>query len=784
MRAVRSAPTAVIFATGIAVAPTASAQSFDIPAGTLGTVVGNIGAQARITISLGDPDLARRRSPGVRGSYSIRQAIKRALAGTGAEARFYDGALVRIVSSRKSILPSPRRSPSPRAAEPDEPAGEIIVTATKQKSPLDRYPGTVKVVSTDPGWTNRYGADGIAALTKVAPTVSATNLGTGREKIFIRGIADSSFSGPTQATTGQYLGDVRLTYNAPDPALNVYDMERIEVLVGPQAPLYGAGSLGGVIRLVPNLPNVEQFAGSASGNVEATRHGGVSMDGAAMLNVPLETGRWAARVTLSGGRKAGYIDAPTQGRHDINRTRSFGHRIALRGEDILGWAIDTGYVSQSVHNDTGQYTLKNGRDLERDEPVAQPFRSRYELGYFNVSRPIGSADFVSTTSAVHHRLDALTDASALLGSPLTIEQQNDIAIFSHEMRFSGGNARFPWVAGASTIYSHSKVSNILSVPGDEPAKVSVVNRNLDSALYGQVTQPISRTLSATIGARLTYAHTETYLTDPPLTDVEPSLRRSARFTRTIALDWRFDHAASAFFRHDQGYRAGGLTAYPTLLGLASQNFRPDSLDMYEIGVRAGDLEQSSLTLRASIFIARWRNVQADLIDGLGFAYTANVGNGRIDGLDAELRWRPSSSLMVSASAFFNDSRLEETGTRTRRAARQHLPNVARTGARVSMDWHREIAQGIVLSANTAVRYVGESRLGVGPVLNIPQGDYAVADIGARLIHGRYVLSAYVDNLADARGNTFAFGNPYSISRRDQVTPLRPRTLRIGLDLSF
>jgi len=84
--------------------------------------------------------------------------------------------------------------------------------------------------------------------------LASTNLGTGRNKIFIRGVADSSFNGPSQSIVGQYLGDVRLTFNAPDPDLELYDIARVEVLEGPQGTLYGAGSLGGVVRVCPARP--------------------------------------------------------------------------------------------------------------------------------------------------------------------------------------------------------------------------------------------------------------------------------------------------------------------------------------------------------------------------------------------------------------------------------------------------------------------------------------------------------------------------------------------------
>lgn len=103
--------------------------------------------------------------------------------------------------------------------------------------------------------------------------VASTYLGAGRNKLFIRGIADSSFTGPTCATVGQYFGDLRLSYNAPDPDLRLADLAAVEVLEGPQGTLYGAGSLGGLIRLVPNAPDPTRFSGSAMLGGSATTHG-------------------------------------------------------------------------------------------------------------------------------------------------------------------------------------------------------------------------------------------------------------------------------------------------------------------------------------------------------------------------------------------------------------------------------------------------------------------------------------------------------------------------------
>jgi outer membrane receptor protein involved in Fe transport len=89
-----------------------------------------------------------------------------------------------------------------------------------------------------------------------------------------------------------------------------------------------------------------------------------------------------------------------------------------------------------------------------------------------------------------------------------------------------------------------------------------------------------------------------------------------------------------------------------------------------------------------------------------------------------------------------------------------------------------------LSTEASVRYVGKSKLGVGQLLDIPQGNYFVVDADTRLDFGRFTLSLNLNNIGDVRANTFAFGNPFGLAQRDQMTPLQPRTFRLGIDTQF
>ena len=240
---------------------------------------------------------------------------------------------------------------------------------------------------------------------------------------------------------------------------------------------------------------------------------------------------------------------------------------------------------------------------------------------------------------------------------------------------------------------------------------------------------------------------------------------------------------SAFFHYQQGDRAGGLAVAPAGSGLESRKFSADALNMDEIGIRLGREAYDPLLVRAALFGADWNHMQADLVDTTGLPYTTNIGRGRLYGLDADVTWRPSPALTLSAAAFLNDSKLVAPESEFAAAGKQTLPNVARNGGRLAAQWQREIVLG-GLSAETSVRYVGKSTLGVGQLLDIPQGNYFVVDADTRLDFGRFTLSVNLNNIGDVRANTFAFGNPFSRAQRNQMTPLQPRTLRLGIEARF
>jgi outer membrane receptor protein involved in Fe transport len=396
----------------LAAAPAAAQDvAFDIPAGRLSDALVSLGEQAGITIGASDPNLTSVRSRKVRGRMAVHEALSRLLARTGYQFAFVAPRAVRVTrianadtAPRKAI-----RRPAPPPLPP--PDTQIVVTGSKQQTPLENFAGTVRMVDIGASDVGRFGMRGTEGVVARLPMLSSTNLGMGRNKVFIRGIADSSFNGPSQTLVGQYLGDVRLSYNAPDPDLQLYDFKRVEVLEGPQGTLYGAGSLGGILRLVPYSPDSTNASAAFSGGLLATQHGGLGYDLSAMANLPIERERLTLRGVVYGASDGGYIDDVGRGERDVNRVGVRGGRATLLWTPGDEWQIELTGLAQFITAQDGQYAERGLPPLARQSRLAQPFENDYRLGALTVRRRTPSSELISTTSLVRHDIETTFDAT-------------------------------------------------------------------------------------------------------------------------------------------------------------------------------------------------------------------------------------------------------------------------------------------------------------------------------------------------------------------------------------
>ena len=189
-----------------------------------------------------------------------------------------------------------------------------------------------------------------------------------------------------------------------------------------------------------------------------------------------------------------------------------------------------------------------------------------------------------------------------------------------------------------------------------------------------------------------------------------------------------------------------------------------------------------LTVRAAVFYAQWSRVQTDQYLSSGLPITLNIGDGSNLGLETEAVWAPSRHLQVRLNALIEDPELTRSAHVFPTLPDVGLPGVPRQmgGMDASWRWRTGRFGDAVLSAE--YNYVGTSFLTFAGGSANRMGGYGVGRLAAELSSDRWRMSAYLDNVADRRANTFAFGNPFN--SEPQTTPLRPRTLGLRLERMY
>lgn len=783
--------------------------NIDVPSLRLDQAVRMLGRQTGASIGFRDTRVSKLRGVAVRGKLTTGEALVLMLRGSGARARRVasDTFLVEIDPEPARDRAPPRASPPPsRLAAPEAavpPPIEIVVTGTKRDIPIESYPGLVHILAGErisPA-SGRLGSEAIEAA---AASVVSTHLGPGRNKLFIRGIADSSFVGPTQATVGQYWGNSRITYSAPDPSLKLYDLRRIEVLEGPQGTLYGAGSLGGIVRVVPREPMLDRVEGSVWAGVEAVQHGEPGFDLGAVLNVPLVEDRLGLRLGAFGTVENGYIDDVERGLDNVNDVDSIGGRVSLRYEGESGWTVDLSAVGQRIDGKDSQYAEIGLGALKRSSAIAQPYRNDFLLADVVMRKDWDAIEFTSSLGFAYQdvfeefegpALASVEDSSRLPPADAPIarySQANRVHMLTGELRLAkSGEDGTGWLIAASFLQNEGRVNRRMDLATLGSPLTGVRNKVREATVYGETTFALGGRFALTAGGRLTHSRlsggAEDAVRPQFIFALDPGARASrseTRFLPSLALAYRASDATTLFARYQEGFRPGGIAVRREFV----QRYRGDRVRTVEAGVRhRGD----GLELEASASWTDWRDIQADLIDGFGFPTTANVGDGRVFSLGFSGRWRPVPALELDAAAYANWSKvterdhiLEALQPAGSEESFDRLPNIADMTARLGFTWWMPLDSDHDLELSGFGRYVGKSILGVGPVLGQLQGDYVDTGIEANLRTGRLQYSLSMTNLFDARGNRFALGSPFQIRDRDQITPLKPRSVRFGIRFDF
>jgi len=745
----------------------------------LSEVLAAIAAQTGASIGTADPSLLRRRIRPQRLDGSLQEALRRALEGTNAVAVRAGPRSWRIVARRQ---PKVVNSAPPPPAEPSPDA--IVVTGSKRDLRLDQLPVSVTVI--DGATIGLPSATrGTLAIADHHAALLSTRLGPGRNKLFLRGIADSSFNGASPMLVGQYLGDFRLTYAAPDPDLRLYDLAQVEILEGPQGELYGSGALGGIVRAVPNRPDPSRASGEAWSGLTLTQHGSAGADAGVIANLPLSRSA-ALRVVGYAERDGGYIDDVGRGERDVNRSTVVGGRAALRVAIGADWAIQLLGIFQELRNHDAQYADRNLGPLERSSSVAQPSMHDYGAADLEASGRLAGADFRLAIGHSEQRIDQIFDAAADDADPKLYRQQDRLGLWTGEARLSGkAGDRAGWLLGAALLRADTRQQRAIGPPDQLGSLGSVHARVSDATLFGQAEANILPGIRLTLGGRASRVLVDgagVGALAKPIEGADPGARRASvqwLATPMAALLWHPTARLGLFARYAGGYRPGGLT-----INAFAERFDADTIRTAEIGFRFASRPDDAVRISGSLASSAWHKVQADALDVLGLPRVANVGDAHVRSATLEIAAALTPSLRMSASGFLADSTLSPGPALVDVHGKLSLPNVARYGLTASLDYSHALGGDYRYRLGVHANAIGPSRLGIEDELNLAQGKYATVSASAALLTRRFTFSLEGTNLFDVRGNVFAFGTPFLRNGVARATPLQPRSARLAVSARY
>ena len=628
--------------TQVTAAPTIA---FNVPVGPLSSTLVTFAVQANVSIGLSAVGACAGPARGLVGRFTVEAGLARLLSGSGCGVRKLDARAF-------EVQPSPKAPATPAVVAGPSDVSELVVVATRRPTPANRLPYAVS--STSGETMQAQGVHDLSELATITPSMVVTNLGMGRDKVLLRGVSDGPLTGRAELLVSQYLDDVRLTYNAPGPDLRLVDIERVEVLRGPQGALYGAGSMGGVVHMVAGEPDAAHGSVWADANYGSTEGGAPSNAEDAVINLPLVRDRAAARLVLYHEVDGGYIDNSYLNIRDINNAERDGGRLSAKIVVNDRWTVSAGGLIQDISVADTQYVTGGEPPYTRDLHRREPSSNDFDEGHIGLNGDLGWAVAGASLAVIQHNLFNSYAVPTLLSAPTAAYDTRDTidSLVTEETLVSQGPGAVQWLAGL--FYAHTNQSSRSSLTAIGPPRglnyqaVRTDNLN-EGAFYGEAMVPLVAGWSVTAGGRL-FASSDRIgnvsASAPALPTLYSGSANQSGFAPQITLAWRLSPSALTYLQANEGYRPPGVNTVaapgevlnPPGGGEPQLAYKGDQLWSFEAGEKVTLLD-GRLRLSLVGFDVEWRDVQSDQLLLSGLPYTANVGDGRNFGLEFEAVFR-------------------------------------------------------------------------------------------------------------------------------------------------
>ena len=718
---------------------------------------------------------------------------------------------------------------------------EIIVTASRREQALQDVPASITTVN--PIEFTHSGLTSIGDIIEYTPgfNINRGNGQRGRGSITARGVGQQGAT----AVVAVYVDDIPMTSNSGfanggalffDGLLG--DVERVELIKGPQGTLFGATAIGGAIRYITKKPALSEMRGGGSVNLSNTKDGGFNQIYSGFLSMPVIEDKLG--VTVSGFYEddGGLVDRidPATGNVSVKNadtSESFGFsgdilfqaseefEIRLKALHQKVKFSGTSAVELADLNKTPTYGKLSGVDQFSLQDTKQTYVSatlNYDFDW---------ATLTATGSYVKYDIGAILDYTAIFSGLADILQGNPPGTttdapfsspissekYAQEVRLTSQNSdEFEWIVGL--YYAEESTTQdqlLITQPGDFlMALASFPSEYKEYAAFANLTYYVTPDFDLTAGMR--YADTTMdlkFITDGPLvggpsdpaTESLPTAKANIQ-TYLLTARYRPNENMSLYARIASGYRpaSANLIVVNPLTGIPASDpiVEQDNLWSYEIGAK-GSLAEGMFSYDMSLWYLDWSNFQA-AVSLFGTSALGNAKDGiTAKGFEGAFTLKPADGFTVTSTVAYTHSTLNEDEEKLNGLKGQFMPTVPKWTASTRANYDYDISSDVTGSFGAGFRYVqgSPSALDDGDIgdsaVSIMSDSYFLVDVNAGVQMGDVALNFYVTNLFNQSafanitallipGATEVAGQPIPLSATG--TPIRPRTMGVVLSFDF
>jgi len=685
----------------------------------------------------------------------------------------------------------------------------ITVTAEKRSESAQNVPMSISVVSADQ--LNKLNIRSYEDLMNQVPGLSVSEADPTHPTLTLRGIN----AGGDGSTVGTYLdetpyGSSNALANGIDtaPNLDTFDMQRVEVLRGPQGTLYGAGAEGGLIKFVTNAPDTTGFDDAFEIGAVTMTHGGMGNSLRGMFNVAFSDDL-ALRVVGFDVKTPGFINVsngtPTLDVKNANEVTNFGGRASILYKptdkisvrfNVMQQQVDDGSqaVEDVVVGPTGKISpLAGAYNAYRN--FLEPNGVRYYLYNGTVNWDLDFATLTSATSYTDlHDYTFLDDSALLGGLPYGVQGFLHQGKFIQEVRLAsdpGATGPFDWLVGFYYANEHDGLHQDV-VPGFKEAG-SIESLNLQST-YVETTGFANATYHVfsnfEIGAGLRYANDSQNSAETIIGLGQVAGGTSQHNILTWSGDARYhlDDQTMIYGRVATGWRPGGPNDLPPgAPASVPKTYNPDSLINYEVGLKSA-FPDYNLSFDVDVFDIEWRDIQ--LLEFVsGFNVNANGGRANSKGFEGNVTWQPIDQLSFNLNGAYNGATLSDDAAAVGAVAGNGLPYAPTWTGSLSGDYEFAPIDDLAPFVGASVHYTGVRGGGFAtspftgsaiPELTLP--DYVTFDFHVGVSMDRWSVEIYGKNVNDAKGiSAFSpFGGSAVSGAAATASLIQPRIFGIVL----